>query len=180
MKNPFSVQTPEDISAKEAYDLFVDVFTDFYQIPNQGHTFVHGPRGSGKSMMFRYMMPDCQALKNNSTFDKLDYFSLYVPIKKTDLNVINLDRLENNAQHLLNEHLLVTHIATIVFDYLIYLLKEHHDKINNGNNKEALSFLNSCFIPNLKSIGYNYEKPEKRKELIIPIFEEIRDVCKYS
>ena len=64
MKNPFSVQTPEDISAKEAYDLFVDVFTDFYQIPNQGHTFVHGPRGSGKSMMFRYMMPDCQALKN--------------------------------------------------------------------------------------------------------------------
>ncbi len=178
MKNPFSVQTPEDITAKEAYDLFVDVFTDFYQIPNQGHAFIHGPRGSGKSMMFRYMMPDCQALKKDSTFDKLDYFSIYVPIKKTDLNVINLDRLENHAQHLLNEHLLVTHIATIVFEYLIYLLKEHQSKTNNGNDKEALNFLNSSFIPNLKLIGYNYEKPEKREDLIIPIFEEIRDICK--
>ena len=33
MKNPFEVNTPEGISAQDAYDLFVDVFTDFYQVP---------------------------------------------------------------------------------------------------------------------------------------------------
>ena len=58
MKNPFEVNTPEGISAQDAYDLFVDVFTDFYQVPKIGHTFLNGSRGSGKSMMFRYMMPD--------------------------------------------------------------------------------------------------------------------------
>ena len=165
MKNPFSVQTPEDISAQEAYDLFVDVFTDFYQVPNQGHTFLNGPRGSGKSMMFRYMMPDCQAIKSNTHFNKLEYFSLYVPIKKTDLNIINLDRLEIHAQHLLNEHLLVTHIATIVFDYLIYLLKEHKDKVSNGNHKEALDFFNNCFIPTLNLTGFTHQTPKNLKLL---------------
>lgn len=39
MKNPFEVNTPEGISAQDAYDLFVDVFTDFYQVPKIGHTF---------------------------------------------------------------------------------------------------------------------------------------------
>ena len=58
-KNPFAVQTPEDMAAKDVNELFVDVFTDFYQVPRQGHTFLNGPRGSGKSMMFRYMEPDC-------------------------------------------------------------------------------------------------------------------------
>jgi len=47
--NPFSVQTPEDIKAAEVVDLFVDVFGDFYNIPNQGHTFLHGPRGSARA-----------------------------------------------------------------------------------------------------------------------------------
>lgn len=40
MKNPFEVNTPEGISAQDAYDLFVDVFTDFYQVPKIGHTFL--------------------------------------------------------------------------------------------------------------------------------------------
>lgn len=177
MKNPFSVQTPEDISAREAYDLFVDVFTDFYQVPNQGHTFLHGPRGSGKSMMFRYMMPDCQAIKSNSKFDKLEYFSIYVPIKKTDLNIINLDRLENHAQHLLNEHLLVTHISIIVFDYLIYLLTEHSDQVSNGNHKEIMNFFNNCFIPILISTGYEYNSQLEPELTGIKILEEIKNIC---
>jgi hypothetical protein len=123
MINPFAVQTPEDISAKDAHDLFVDVFTDFYQVPNQGHTFLNGPRGSGKSMMFRYMLPDCQSIKENKQYEELAYFSFYIPIKKTDLNIIDLKRLESNAQNLFNEHLLVTYISEIIFDNISELLK---------------------------------------------------------
>lgn len=175
MKNPFSVQTPESITAKEAYDLFVDVFTDFYQVPNQGHTFLHGPRGSGKSMMFRYMLPDCQAIKNESTFDKLDYFSLYIPIKKTDLNIINLDRLENHAQHILNEHLMVTHFTNKVFDYLINLLTENGEKCSENIDQDVFNFYKSCFIPILNFNGYTYE--QKENSSAISIFNEIKDVC---
>ena len=57
--NPFTVKTPEGLAAAEAASLFVDVFTDFYKIRDPGHAMLNGPRGSGKSMMFRYLEPDC-------------------------------------------------------------------------------------------------------------------------
>ena len=115
--NPFSVQTPEDIKAEEVVELFVDVFSDFYNIKNQGHTFLNGPRGSGKSMMFRYLEPDCQLIKSGqSELCKLPFYAVYVPIKNTDLKVTELERLENkHASVVLNEHFLTVFIASRVF-----------------------------------------------------------------
>jgi len=115
--NPFSVQTPEDIRAAEVVDLFVDVFGDFYNIPNQGHTFLHGPRGSGKSMMFRYLEPDCQLLASQrSNLSELPFYAVYVPIKNTDLKLTELERLENkHANVVLNEHFLTVFVASRVF-----------------------------------------------------------------
>ena len=176
MTNPFSVQTPEDISAKEAYELFVDVFSDFYQVPNQGHTFLHGPRGSGKSMMFRYMLPDCQALKKESSYNQLDYFSIYIPIKKTDLNIINLERLENNAQHILNEHLLVSHIASVIFKSLATLIPEEDELIEKEYHDEILQFYKNSFIQTLNFNGFTYEFIEKNYT-IKSIFLDIEKVC---
>ncbi|MCX6622787.1 MAG: hypothetical protein NTY38_17320 [Acidobacteria bacterium] len=115
--NPFSVQTPEDIKAAEVVDLFVDVFGDFYNIPNQGHTFLHGPRGSGKSMMFRYLEPDCQLLASQKRhLSDLPFYAVYIPIKNTDLKLTELERLENkHANVVLNEHFLTVFIASRVF-----------------------------------------------------------------
>jgi hypothetical protein len=117
--NPFTVQTPEDITAEEAKSLFVDVFTDFYKVPLIGHTFLHGPRGSGKSMMFRYLRPDCQQLVMHCKLAELPFFAVYIPIKNTDLRITELDRL--TAQYgdtILNEHLLCMYVATKAFKAL--------------------------------------------------------------
>ena len=118
--NPFAVQTPEDISAEDVAELFVDVFTDFYSIPNVGHTFLHGPRGSGKSMMFRYLEPDCQQAKFQKPAADLPFYAVYVPIKNTDLKLTELARLENkHANYILNEHLLTVYIGSRVFCSLL-------------------------------------------------------------
>jgi len=142
LNNPFAVQTPEDISAENAHDLFVDVFSDFHQVPKPGHTFLHGPRGSGKSMMFRYMLPDCQLIDLKSKINELNYFSLYVPIKKTDLNIIDLQKLENHAEYVLNEHLLVTYFAANIFEDLSKLVDLN--SIDSSNFKNVDKF-NSKF-----------------------------------
>ena len=68
--NPFRITTPEDLTAREAVNLFVDVFSDFTQITDPGHVFIKGPRGVGKSMMFRYLQPDCQCLKTSTCIDR--------------------------------------------------------------------------------------------------------------
>ena len=118
--NPFAVQTPEDISAEDVAELFVDVFTDFHNIPNIGHTFLHGPRGSGKSMMFRYLEPDCQQAKSQKPLEGLPFYAVYVPIKNTDLKLTELTRLENkHANYILNEHLLAVYTGARVFCSLL-------------------------------------------------------------
>lgn len=119
-KNPFAVQTPEDIPAKDVVSLFVDVFGDFHHIPNSGHTFLHGPRGSGKSMIFRYLEPDCQQFKRKVTLARLPFFGVYVPIKNTEIKLTEFKRLENrHADLVLGEHFLVTYTAVKFFESLL-------------------------------------------------------------
>src|SRR5580700_1788537 len=119
-ENPFAVQTPEDIPAKDVISLFVDVFGDFYHIPNPGHTFLNGPRGSGKSMMFRFLEPDCQQMKHGTTLRKLPFFAVYVPIKNTEITLTEFRRLENSRSDLvLGEHFLVTFAAIKFFSSLL-------------------------------------------------------------
>lgn len=118
--NPFRITTPEDLTASEAVSLFVDVFSDFTQITDPGHVFIKGPRGVGKSMMFRYLQPDCQCLKTSTCIEELPFIAIYVPLKNTNFTLTELKRLENkHASAILNEHLMVTHILIRVFDNLI-------------------------------------------------------------
>jgi len=135
--NPFSVHTPEDITASEVVDLFVDVFSDFYNVPNQGNTFLHGPRGSGKSMMFRYLEPDCQLLASKQeTLRNLPFYAVYIPIKNTDLKLTELERLENkHANVVLNEHFLAVFIAARVFASL-----RDRANVENLSTEHAQSF----------------------------------------
>lgn len=141
MNNPFEVKTPEDVLASEVHELFVDVFTDFYQVKEIGHTFLNGPRGSGKSMMFRYMMPDCQVIDKKCSLNELDYFSLYIPIKLTDINYPELDRLKHNSNTFINEHLITTYIATKCFKNLL----DYQDEVIKYKN-EIEVFYNETFL----------------------------------
>src|SRR5690606_13014904 len=102
---------------------------------------LNGPRGSGKSMMFRYMMPDCQMIDKNCSISGLDYFSLYVPIKLTDINYPELERLKSNSNTFFNEHLLTTHVASKCFNYLLTF----RDEINDHKD-EIEKFYKSVFL----------------------------------
>ncbi|WP_312822759.1 hypothetical protein [Epilithonimonas sp.] len=156
MKNPFDVKTPEGISAEDAHELFVDVFTDFYQVNKVGHAFLNGPRGSGKSMMFRYMMPDCQKLSKNSSLNEIDYFSLYVPFKLTDINYVELERFKQNSNVFINEHLLTTFVASKCFSSLL----KYEEEINSCLN-EIENFYNNVFLWNVEISGANIDNYKK-------------------
>ena len=62
--NPFSVMSPEKLDADEAERLFVEVFSDFPQVETTGNAVIVGARGSGKSMMFRCLLPDVMMKRN--------------------------------------------------------------------------------------------------------------------
>ena len=121
-QNPFAVRTPEDLAAAEAAGLFVDVFTDFYKIRERGHAMLNGPRGSGKSMMFRYLAPDCLRIAERKNLDELDFFAILISIKNAELNLTELRTLSGKSVNaVLNEHFLVMFVASKVFTYVATL-----------------------------------------------------------
>lgn len=155
-KNPFQITTPEDLSAEEMVKLFVDVFSDFQKVIDPGHVFLMGPRGVGKSMMFRYLQPDCQSLKNNCGVTKLPFWGIYVPLKNTNFSMTELKRLEDrHASELLNEHILVTFFSVKIFESLL-AMKQGLDQIGV---KELMDFYNDTFLDFLWSI------PEEEKRI---------------
>ncbi len=110
--NPFKVQSPEKLAADDAVDLFVNVFTDFNKIKDPGHSFLNGPRGCGKSMMFRYLQPDCQCLVRQTQLHGIASFGVYVPLKNTTLDISELERLDGClGATQINEHLMTLFLA---------------------------------------------------------------------
>jgi len=118
-RNPFTVTTPESLNAVDTNKLFVDVFTDFFKIRDEGHSMLNGPRGSGKSMMFRHLEPDCQCLQQECEISELSFFAVLISMKNLEVNPTDLRRLENaHFRVVLNEHLLTSYIASKFFTYV--------------------------------------------------------------
>lgn len=180
--NPFEIKTPETNSAEDILELFVDVFPDFWQVKEVGHTFLNGPRGSGKSMMFRYMMPDCQMLKTGNKACDLDYFAVYVGIKQTNINNTDLDRLSNHATLIINEHLLSTFVIANV---LGSIRQTFNDELNNYT-EEIKSFYRDAFVGVVAQSGYEgdidagYDKCDGNSLFLrmIQVVESMEQECK--
>lgn len=117
--NPFEVKTPEKLSSEDAVSLFVDVFTDYEKVKSQGHTFICGPRGIGKSMIFRFLQPDCQCRNNLSPIEGLDFLGFYIPLRNASFTTVSeINRLENHAACIINEHIMSVYFLTKIFDTL--------------------------------------------------------------
>jgi hypothetical protein len=175
MKNPFEFQFPDDISPKDVIDLFVPVFGEYYNVPKSGHTFINGARGSGKSMMFRYMKPDCQVfvdsdgkiLKRKRNLKKLDFFGIYIPIKKGQLNKTDIKLNSKHGEALLNEHYMVLHFTIIIFNELIAAnFKEIPE-----NQKAFSNFFNNTYRTLLNYSGCKENKSFENQTLIREILE---------
>jgi hypothetical protein len=135
-QNPFHVLTPEGLGSTEAVSLFVSEHTDIKQISATGHTIITGPRGVGKSMMFRYLMSDCQIKALNCGISDLPYWGVYMPIKNMPYaqKQTELLRLEqhNYAYAAISEHMMVLSIAQLMAEQLLGLINDAG--LNNTDN----------------------------------------------
>ena len=117
-ENPFRVLTPEDMEAVDVTDLFVNPFTDFNKIIGPGHVMLNGSRGCGKSMIFRYLLADCQCIVQGKKLDELPFVSFLISIKNTGPTPYLTEFLRLESRHasiVLNEHVLTVFIAAKVF-----------------------------------------------------------------
>ena len=176
-QNPFSVTTPEDMSAQEAYSLFVDVLPDFPQILSLGHAFLHGPRGSGKSMIFRYLQPDCQCIARGVQITQLPFFAIYIPLKKTDFTIAEIKRLEGkHASNALNTHLLTMHLTEIICEAL---RTTSFPEQTERSLETVRAVVSDIFVKLLKQWGWQGACPNIDEFTSVSnAFEAMRNTCR--
>lgn len=156
--NPFSVKTPENLTANELVDLFVP-YPEFSNLQVSGNQFLHGHRGSGKSMMLRMMAPDSQRLSRNCEVHELPYFGIYLSIKATEINAPEYTRFEDeNGGTVLSEHVLTTKLLSALFQtiaaHCVVSLNENQLLSNLQN------FIVGVFYSKLKYAGWGNPLPE--------------------
>lgn len=143
--NPFSVTSPENLSDDMMIKLFVDVYSDFPKIKTPNHTFIHGSRGTGKSMMLRYLEPTVQMKVNScQLFSELDFFAIHIPIRTSNLSRIEFTRFKGAPYFLLAEHMLVMHCLAKISEALEKVCCQYCD------SDELHSFFYNSFLNRLR------------------------------
>lgn len=102
-------------------------------------------------MMLRMLCPDCQSIVKSGT-ENIQYYGVYIGIKKTNLNNPEYKRIENEISGtIVTESLLSVTVLINLFNSL----SEYVGNISNFN-KELINLLFIEYIkPNLISSGYD-------------------------
>lgn len=175
-ENPFRVHTPESLSAEEVVKLYVSEMPGADAIHSAGHTMVVGSRGTGKSMMLRYLEPDCQLLiqdgKSLARINDIAYYSLYVTIKQTDLIYPELESLEGTfADRPVNEHFLILILVWKAVSRCIDQGTLEFAKENEFDKESSKLFrLLSRFI------DYGEQKPRTDFDLFLSLVDYLADL----
>lgn len=150
--NPFAVQTPESMTPAEVVELFEPV-PDVNAINSPGHTFIHGQRGSGKSMLLRWLSPECVMLAEKVDATKLPFLSVYLSIKQAQLDLPELKRLEGlGSGAVLSEHLLVCLLIVKVLDtWKSIFSSQLRDEHTVGRFRESLE---KKIVPRFRACGW--------------------------
>lgn len=148
MNNPFSVITPENITSDEIKNMFVEN-ADFLNLEKNGHTFIHGHRGCGKSMSLQVLRTKhYMKYRNIEKIEDLPFICMYIPIKRSVLANIELDRLKNDIlEQYFAEHMLSLHFAISICQDIVEFIKNETLDINN----EQISI----FLKKLTLIGFD-------------------------
>src|SRR5690606_30531131 len=104
----------------------------------------------------------------------VNYFGIYIPIKKGHLNKTDIKLNNKHGEALLNEHFMVINFALSIFKELSEVEFE-----DNEINRKALSvFFNNVFVKFLKYSGYDESKILKEDNPIKDTFEDIIDTLR--
>lgn len=113
MPNPFRDLYPEAMTNDTIKQLYVKDIMNVEDILNENHHIVWGSRGSGKSMLFRYINSD-----NPSTYSEIQnrvgYLSIYFKCGQGMLDISDFQLLNEYEAMNLTEHLLNMYITQAV------------------------------------------------------------------
>jgi hypothetical protein len=175
MDNPFSVTTPESLTPELVAKLFiVEAMSDYPQLKVVSHTFIHGSRGTGKSMMLRYLEPRVQlAAGKVAKLSELDHLAFHIPLRSANLTVPEFERLAGSQFVTFAEHILCMRVAhKIILGLADLSISFNLDEYS----AEIQKLYSRTFLNLLSGIGW-LQEPENPPELSSDIFYLMAQIC---
>ena len=118
MNNPFELVTASKLAALEATELWCDD-SRLDRVRGRESCFINGNRGTGKSMLFRVLQPDCQELLFPEK--RPNFLSVYFPVQDSDFMAEELQFMESNRQKsVLSE----SHLILLILRQLFVVLRD--------------------------------------------------------
>jgi hypothetical protein len=169
--NPFAVESPEKLEAEEVFDLFVEENSGMEVVQQRKHAFIWGPRGSGKSMLLRFLEPKCQAMRHSrrgetwgqglQTFlaSVQPFVGVRIACKEGYFNKTELELMDKPSAQILTEHMMNVSFAAAVFQVLdeqfpkdffslnqrVALVKRVSRLFDNGSIADTLSVASEAY-----------------------------------
>lgn len=118
-KDPFWAEFPDCMTFQQIKDVYVADFVNMDSIVNHNHHFIWGLRGSGKSMLLKYIEASCQAnsVKElaKQQFASHPIIPIYVKVLPATIRSSELDIMGVDFAARLSEHILIMSISRQVF-----------------------------------------------------------------
>lgn len=118
MNNPFELVTASKLTASEATELWCDD-SRLDRVRGRESCFINGSRGTGKSMLFRVLQPDCQKLLFPEKWP--DFLSVYFSVRDSDFMAEELQFMESNRQ---KSALSESHLILLILRQLFVVLRD--------------------------------------------------------
>ena len=147
MINPFELVTASKLTASEAVDLWSDD-RKLNRVKGGESCFIHGNRGTGKSMLFRILQADCQRILD--PFTTMTYFSVYFPVRDSDLRVEELELVEDSMQR---NVLCESHLTLLIVRETVLALRDNHEIVPEYETKNLLNLLITRVL-----VGFEFSK----------------------
>ena len=185
LKNPFEIKPPEELSSQLIYKLFVKEYTEHAALIGDYHTFISGSRGSGKSMHFKYLEPQCQIIEHGrlDAFLKSDsaFIGIYINCNKGDFTKEEFKELENdkNVSQILWKKLLLHYFVMDTAECIIKTFVDQLSELIDPDNQKAVFdrvnevfTLTECNERTLVELKRNFHKEKVKIDKIIDNYLE--------
>ncbi len=124
MNNPFELVTASKLTASEATELWCDD-SRLNRVRGRESCFINGNRGTGKSMLFRVLQPDCQELLYPG--EQPNFLSVYFPVRDSDFMSEELQFMQSNRQ---KNALSESHLISLILRQLFVILRKAPEVIS--------------------------------------------------
>ena len=135
MNNPFSLVTASNMTAEEAVELWCDD-KRLDRVISRESCFIHGHRGTGKSMLFRVLQRDCQELL--SPDDDPTFLAVYFPVRDSDFLAEELEYFQTDHQKYIFSE---SQLSLLLLRQLFLIIRDRKDVIPAGLQNEFIHLI---------------------------------------